>query len=102
MNTNTNTNTKKTNQNFAGLADDTQALLEATANVTEEAVMMARNRLKRALEAAGDTYWLARDKATQGIKATDKIVKANPYQAVGVAFGVGALLGILLSRRSRD
>lgn len=32
-------------------------------------------------------------------KATEDVIKSNPYRSVLVAFGVGAALGLLLSRR---
>jgi ElaB/YqjD/DUF883 family membrane-anchored ribosome-binding protein len=37
--------------------------------------------------------------AIQSAKAADKLVRENPYRAAGIAFGVGALVGFLLSRR---
>ena len=51
------------------------------------------------MEAARETYSRMQDKAVQGAKATDKAIRENPYQAIGIAFGVGALVGFLLSRR---
>jgi len=41
-----------------------------------------------------------RDKAMRGIKATHKAVHEHPYKAIGIALGVGALIGFLLARRS--
>jgi ElaB/YqjD/DUF883 family membrane-anchored ribosome-binding protein len=90
------------NDNLNQLAGDTQGLLDATANATEDTVIEARNRLKSALAAAGETCARVKAKAIDGAKATDKLVRDNPWQSVGVAFGVGALLGYLLSRRNRD
>jgi ElaB/YqjD/DUF883 family membrane-anchored ribosome-binding protein len=92
----------ETNDNLGQLAGETHALLAATANATEETVVEARDRLKSALEAARQTCDHVKAKAVAGAKATDKMIRENPYQALGIAFGVGALLGFLLSRRSRD
>ena len=33
-------------------------------------------------------------------KATDQAIRENPYKSIGIAFGVGALIGYLLSRRN--
>lgn len=84
------------------VAEDTRALLEATANVTESTVVEARNRLKHLLDSAGETYAEAKARALDGAKTADRKIRENPYQAIGIAFGVGALLGFLVSRRSRD
>ena len=36
-------------------------------------------------------------------KATDKAVHEHPYQAIGIAFGVGLLIGVVATRcRCRD
>lgn len=88
--------------NLGQVAEDTKALLAATADATDETVVEARNRLSSALESAGETCARVKAKAVESAKAADKAIRENPYQAVGIAFGVGALLGFLLSRRSRD
>jgi len=33
------------------------------------------------------------------MKATDRVVREHPYQSIGVAFGVGLLIGVLINRR---
>jgi ElaB/YqjD/DUF883 family membrane-anchored ribosome-binding protein len=53
------------------------------------------------LDAAGETYARVKAKAVAGAQATDKAIRENPYQAIGLALGLGALLGFLLSR-NRD
>lgn len=84
------------------LSSASQTLVDSATEATEEKVQEARNRLAAAMDAARETYGAIQDKAIQGAKATDKAIRENPYQALGIAFGVGALLGFLLSRRSRD
>jgi ElaB/YqjD/DUF883 family membrane-anchored ribosome-binding protein len=96
-----NTQQNETKQNDQ-LGDETRALLAATADATEDTVIEARNRLKSALDATGEACARVKAKAVEGAKATDKLIRENPYQALGIAFGVGALLGFLLSRRNRD
>lgn len=41
-----------------------------------------------------------RNKAVAGVKATHKAVNENPYKAIGIALGVGALIGFVLARGS--
>jgi ElaB/YqjD/DUF883 family membrane-anchored ribosome-binding protein len=82
---------------------DTEALLRATEGQIGEKADEARRRVQAALDAAR-----TRLKAMQGsaaemgeeaVRATETYVRDNPWQAVGIAAGVGLLLGLLLSRR---
>ena len=84
------------------VADETRSLMAATADATEGTVVEARNRLRSALDAAGETYARVKTKAVEGAKATDKLIRQKPYQAIGIAFGLGALLGYMISRRRRS
>lgn len=81
------------------LAEDAKALLAATADVAEEKVVEARERLAEALDRGKATWVRVQDRAVEGAKATDQVIRTHPYQALGVAFGVGAVLGLLLARR---
>jgi ElaB/YqjD/DUF883 family membrane-anchored ribosome-binding protein len=81
------------------LAEDARALMSATADVAGEKVSEARRRLAAALERAKEIAGRVREKAVEGAKATDEAVHEHPYQAMAVAFGVGAVLGYLVSRR---
>ena len=81
------------------LAEDARALMAATADVAGEKVGEARKRLAAALESGKEIYGRVRDKATEGAKAADAVVHEHPYQAIGIALGVGALVGYLLARR---
>jgi ElaB/YqjD/DUF883 family membrane-anchored ribosome-binding protein len=85
--------------NMETLADDAKALLVATGHVAEEKVVEARKRLTAALEKCREAWDNVQDRANAGAKATDETIREHPYQALGIAFGVGALLGYLLARR---
>ena len=78
---------------------DAEALLAATADVAGKKVEEARNRLAAALESGKEIYDQVRKQAVEGAKAADQSIRKNPYQAIGVALGVGLLLGYLISRR---
>ena len=82
------------------LVEDAQALLAATANVAEEKVVEARRRLTAAIERGKAAWNTVQERAVAGAKATDQVIRDHPYQAIGVAFGVGALIGFLISRRN--
>ena len=81
------------------LAEDARALMTATADVAGEKVADARKRVADALESAQEFAGRVRDQAVDYAKATDEAVHEHPYQAIGIALGVGALLGYLVSRR---
>jgi ElaB/YqjD/DUF883 family membrane-anchored ribosome-binding protein len=73
--------------------------MAATADVAGEKVGEARKRLAAALDRAREIAGRVRDKAVEGAKAADEAVREHPYQAIGIAFGIGALLGFLIARR---
>jgi ElaB/YqjD/DUF883 family membrane-anchored ribosome-binding protein len=86
-------------QALGTLADDAKALLAATAEVAEDKVIAARERLAAALEQGREAWETVQDRAVAGAKATDKAIRSHPYQSIGIAFGLGALIGFLLTRR---
>ena len=84
---------------MGSLAEDARALMAATADVAGEKVGEARKRLVVALEGAKEIAGRVRAKAVEGAKAADEAVHEHPYQAIGIALGVGAILGFLVARR---
>lgn len=81
------------------LAEDARALMAATADVAGEKVGEARKRLAAALERGKEIAGCVRDKAVEGAKAADEVVREHPYQAIAIGVGVGALIGYLVARR---
>jgi ElaB/YqjD/DUF883 family membrane-anchored ribosome-binding protein len=51
------------------------------------------------LESGKEIYGRVRDTAVESAKVADEAVHEHPYQAIGIAFGIGTLLGYLLARR---
>ena len=94
-----NKETQAVTNDIGQLAEDARALMAATADVAGEKVGEARKRLAAALERAKQIAANVRDKVVQGAKAADQTVRANPYQAIAIGVGVGAILGYLLARR---
>ncbi|HWY76018.1 MAG TPA: DUF883 family protein [Verrucomicrobiae bacterium] len=81
------------------LAEDARDLMAATADVAGEQVGEARRRLAAALERAREIAGRVRDKTVEGANAADETVREHPYEAIGMAFAVGALVGYLVARR---
>lgn len=81
------------------LAEDARALMTATADVAGEKVGEARKRLAAALDRGKEICGRVREKAVESAKVADQAVHEHPYQAMGIALGVGAILGYLIARR---
>ena len=91
---------KQTVSDYMGtLTEDAQALMEATSEMAGEKVGKARKRLGAAMERGKEVYGQVRYNALDGAKATDQAVRERPYHAIGIALGVGALIGFLAARR---
>ena len=81
------------------LAEDARAFMAATADVAGDKVGEARKRLAAALETGKEIFGRVKDRGIEGVKAADEAVRDNPYQAIGIALGVGALIGYLVGRQ---
>jgi len=78
---------------------DAEDLLKATAGQAGEKLTEARGRLAAALESAKGTCHRLEEKTVAAAKATDVCIRDHPYESIGVAFGVGLLIGVLVGRR---
>jgi len=92
--------TEKLLQDLKEVVRDGEELLRAGAEDLGERGAAAKEKLAAALEVAKETQRRLQERAIEGAKAADNFIRTNPYQAIGVAFGVGMLLGLLASRRS--
>ena len=82
------------------LVADAQALLAATAEIADEKVTAARDRLTAALENGQEMYQNVRSRVIEKAKAADEVVHEHPYRVIGISFGVGILIGLMLKRRN--
>ena len=82
---------------------DAEELLKATASAAGDRVSAARTRMEDSLRTArvkvAEAQELVVDKAKAAARATDDYVHANPWRSVGIAAGVGLVIGMLISRR---
>lgn len=82
---------------------DAESLLRATADQTSAGASELRARVQTTLDRAkgslSEFQSVAVERAKAAGKATDDYVHDNPWQSIGVAAGVGVLLGLLLTRR---
>lgn len=85
------------------VVSDAEEILRATAGVAGEKMADLRvriaERLRDAKERLEDAEAALIDKTKAAARATDDFVNDNPWQAVGIAAGIGVVLGILIGRR---
>jgi ElaB/YqjD/DUF883 family membrane-anchored ribosome-binding protein len=68
---------------------------------SEEAMSALRTRFAAAQERLGVMYDGAKQRVVAGARCTDEAIRANPYQSLAIAAGVGVVVGVLLGRRNR-
>ena len=80
------------------LSKDVQELLKATASVVGDKAAEARLRVQDSLKVAQDKLSTAHEhvkaKGQEAFNVTDTYVRDNPWNAVGIAAGIGFILGI--------
>lgn len=85
------------------LAADAEVLLRVTADDASDKAKDARARVAAALEKAkatcSDLQERSVETAKEAVKKADDTVRAHPYESIGIAFGLGLLLGALLRRK---
>ena len=59
-------------------------------------------KLDAAIEGAKDTCERLEERAAAAARATDKVIKKHPYEAIGVALGLGLLISVLVMRSRKD
>ena len=84
---------------FKVVVQDAEALIKATAGEVGEKAREARARLSASLQNCKASLHTVEEKALAGAKVADKAIREHPYQSIGMAFGVGLLIGVLVGRR---
>jgi ElaB/YqjD/DUF883 family membrane-anchored ribosome-binding protein len=82
---------------------DAEEMLKATADQTGDKIASLRARIQERVQAARQRLAEAEavlvEKTRAAARATDAYVHENPWKAVGIAAGVGFLVGFILGRR---
>lgn len=81
------------------LAQDAEEFAEATRGELSSAAKEIQERMKGLLHDAQETCQRLEAQAEAGIKATDLVIRNNPYRAIGIAMGVGFLTAYLVKRK---
>lgn len=103
MNDVTQVSKEKLIADFKVVVADTEELLRATAGQAGEKVAeiraKAQDHLARAKVKLAEAETAVVDKAKEVGRAADDYVHENPWGSVGIAAGVGFLIGLLVGRR---
>ncbi len=82
---------------------DAEDMLQATADQVGDQVASLRARIQERLKGAqlrlSEAETALREKTRAAARATDNYVHESPWTAVGIAAGVGLLVGLIISRR---
>jgi len=88
---------------FKALMADAEALIKATVSHEEGPISAIRSKALETLTNAKETLSNAQGPFTEKAKVVaegaDEFVHRNPWEAVGVAAGLGLLLGLFIRRR---
>jgi ElaB/YqjD/DUF883 family membrane-anchored ribosome-binding protein len=95
--------TEKLMQDLKAVVGDAEDLLKATATQSGEHITRIRARAEESLRTARERIkemtHSAEAQARLAAHELDKQVHENPWTAVGIAAGIGFVLGILLGRK---
>ncbi len=95
--------TAENTQNLVGdlkaAMNEAEEAMRATAGQSGDRVGDVRSRLAAALDSAKAACQRLEDKTVAAAKATDRVIRDHPYESIGVAFGLGLLIGVLVARK---
>lgn len=96
-------NSQKIVADMKAVVSDAEEIFRETAGVAGDKMLDVRQRISERLGAAkvrvADAEAAVLEKTRAAATATDACVRKNPWQSVGIAAGVGLLLGVLIGRR---
>jgi len=96
----TTTSKEKLVNDLRNLVGDAEELLRATATQAGEKIGVARQKIEQSLiegkKALADAEKTLLAKSKECAEIADDYVRENPWTAVGVAAGVGLVLGLLI------
>jgi ElaB/YqjD/DUF883 family membrane-anchored ribosome-binding protein len=90
---------ERVKEDLRTLARDAEELLKVTAEDMSDKAKEVRSRLSETLEKAKATCRRLEEKTAAAAKTTDSVIREHPYPSIGIAFGVGLLMGVLVKRK---
>jgi ElaB/YqjD/DUF883 family membrane-anchored ribosome-binding protein len=88
---------------FQTLLRDTEKLLDHTKTLAGDQAEELRTQIQDSLLRARETLKLTenslRERGREAVTATEDYVQSNPWQSIGIAAGIGFVIGLLATRR---
>lgn len=81
------------------LIHDAEKILSESGEASSNKLTEVRDRLEHLLHDGQEKVEHIKEVAKEKLETADGYVRTHPYHAVGVAAGVGAIVGVLASRR---
>jgi len=92
-------NTDKLVSDLKRVVQDSEELLYETKDAVGDKAHETRERLADGLQAAKRTCRRLEERARGAAEAANKTIRQHPYQSIGVGFGLGLLIGVLMARK---
>jgi ElaB/YqjD/DUF883 family membrane-anchored ribosome-binding protein len=96
------TSKEKLAADLRNLINDAEELLRATASQAGDKIAVARQKIEQSLvegrKSLADAEKVLVEKGKEAVDFADDYVRENPWSAVGIAAGVGLVLGMLIRR----
>jgi ElaB/YqjD/DUF883 family membrane-anchored ribosome-binding protein len=90
-------------KDFKAVVNEGEQLLRSVAAEGGDKANALRSKMESNLNAAKERLRQIEENAIEttktAVRATDTYVHENPWRAIGVAVGIGAVIGLLLNRR---
>lgn len=84
---------------YKNVTQDAETFVRETATGLSEKAREARARLAASLASAKANLSKLNEQAAEKAREADKVIRDHPYPSIGIAFGIGILIGVLVARR---
>jgi ElaB/YqjD/DUF883 family membrane-anchored ribosome-binding protein len=74
-------------------------IIHTATHQVDETVEELREQLQEKIDHLKATYQQAEERVIGVAAATDNTIRQKPYQSLGLAAGIGVIIGLLLNRR---
>lgn len=94
---------EKLAEDLRTVISDAEELLRITAGQAGEKFAATRQKVQDSLQRAraelADVEEVLVDQGKKAARVADEYVRSNPWQSVGIAAGIGVIIGLLITRR---